>query len=68
MPDRSFLDWPFFEQRHRAWAAEVEAWAAAHPERYAEAIAQAAADPYAGEPGREMGARRQIEARQGSAA
>ena len=32
MPDRSFLDWPFFEQRHRDWAAEVEAWAAAHAE------------------------------------
>ncbi|MFM2148382.1 MAG: hypothetical protein RLZZ187_688 [Pseudomonadota bacterium] len=32
MPDRSFLDWPFFEQRHRAWAAEVDAWAAAHAE------------------------------------
>lgn len=30
MPDRSFLDWPFFEPRHRAWAAEVESWAAAH--------------------------------------
>ncbi|MCA6327922.1 MAG: alpha/beta hydrolase, partial [Phenylobacterium sp.] len=42
-----------------------EAWAAAHPERYAEAIAQSAADPFAGEPGREMGARRQIEARAG---
>ena len=33
--------------------------------RYAEAIAQSAADPFAGEPGREMGARRQIEARAG---
>ncbi len=32
MPDRSFLDWPFFEPRHRDWAAEVEAWAAAHAE------------------------------------
>ena len=41
------------------------AWAAANPERYAEAIAQAATDPFAGEPGREMGARRQIEARAG---
>ncbi|MFM1961109.1 MAG: hypothetical protein RL588_2626 [Pseudomonadota bacterium] len=41
------------------------AWAAANPDRYAEAIAQAAADPFAGEPGREMGARRQIEARAG---
>ena len=32
MADSSFLDWPFLEQRHRAWAAEVEAWAAAHAE------------------------------------
>ena len=30
MSDRSFLDWPFFEDRHRALVAEVEAWAAAH--------------------------------------
>ena len=30
MSDRSFLDWPFFEDRHRALAAEVEAWAGAH--------------------------------------
>jgi acyl-CoA dehydrogenase len=33
MPDTSFLAWPFFEARHRAWAAEVEAWAAAHAAR-----------------------------------
>jgi acyl-CoA dehydrogenase len=32
MPDTTFLDWPFFEPRHRAWAAEVEAWAASHAE------------------------------------
>ena len=32
MADRSFLDWPFFEPRHRDWAAEVEAWAAQHAE------------------------------------
>ncbi|MFM8376417.1 MAG: alpha/beta fold hydrolase [Phenylobacterium sp.] len=42
-----------------------DAWAAANPERYAEAIAQSSADPHAGEPGREMGARRQLEARAG---
>ncbi|MBX6741091.1 MAG: acyl-CoA dehydrogenase family protein [Acetobacteraceae bacterium] len=30
MPDRDFLAWPFFEPRHRDWAAEVEEWAAAH--------------------------------------
>lgn len=33
MADSSYLDWPFFEPRHRAWAAEVEAWAEAHAER-----------------------------------
>ena len=27
MADRSFLDWPFFEDSHRALAAEIEAWA-----------------------------------------
>ena len=30
MPDRSFLDWPFFEDRHRALAEELESWASAH--------------------------------------
>lgn len=29
MPDRSFLDWPFFEGRHSALAAELDAWAGA---------------------------------------
>jgi acyl-CoA dehydrogenase len=29
MPDRSFLDWPFFDDRHRALAAELDAWAGA---------------------------------------
>lgn len=28
MADRSFLSWPFFEDRHRALAAELESWAA----------------------------------------
>lgn len=27
MADRSFLDWPFFEPRHRQFAAELDAWA-----------------------------------------
>ncbi|MBL8588439.1 MAG: acyl-CoA dehydrogenase family protein [Methylobacteriaceae bacterium] len=31
MADRSFLDWPFFEDRHRALAARAEAWRAAAP-------------------------------------
>ncbi|MCY1125266.1 acyl-CoA dehydrogenase family protein [Frigidibacter sp. RF13] len=30
MSDRSFLDWPFFEDRHRDLAARLEAWCAAH--------------------------------------
>ncbi len=30
MADQSFLSWPFFEDRHRALATEVEAWAGAH--------------------------------------
>ncbi|WP_376090572.1 acyl-CoA dehydrogenase family protein [Roseomonas sp. CCTCC AB2023176] len=30
MPDRDYLNWPFFDAFHRDWAAEVEAWAAAH--------------------------------------
>ncbi|MDQ0314216.1 acyl-CoA dehydrogenase family protein [Amorphus orientalis] len=29
MADTSFLDWPFFEDRHRAFAAELDRWAAA---------------------------------------
>jgi acyl-CoA dehydrogenase len=29
--DRSFLNWPFFEDKHRALAVELEAWCAAHP-------------------------------------
>ena len=27
MADRSFLDWPFFDDRHRAFAADLDAWA-----------------------------------------
>jgi len=27
MSDRSFLEWPFFDEGHRAFAAEVDAWA-----------------------------------------
>ena len=38
-------------------------WASANPEAYAKAIALAAADPFAGEPGRAQGAHRQLEAR-----
>jgi acyl-CoA dehydrogenase len=30
MSDRSFLDWPFFEPRHRELAAALEEWCASH--------------------------------------
>lgn len=30
MADRTFLDWPFFEPRHRDLAATLETWCAAH--------------------------------------
>ncbi len=30
MSDRSFLDWPFFETRHRELSAALEEWAAGH--------------------------------------
>ncbi|WP_424812197.1 acyl-CoA dehydrogenase family protein [Roseococcus sp. YIM B11640] len=36
MADSSFLDWPFFEARHRAFAAEVETWAVANADRLTE--------------------------------
>src|SRR5580692_12437479 len=30
MADSSFLDWPFFEERHRKLAKDLEAWASVH--------------------------------------
>jgi alkylation response protein AidB-like acyl-CoA dehydrogenase len=30
MADTSYLDWPFFEERHRRLARELDAWAQAH--------------------------------------
>jgi 3-oxoadipate enol-lactonase len=39
------------------------AWAKANPDQYAQFVAMGAADPFADEPGRAMGARRQLEAR-----
>jgi 3-oxoadipate enol-lactonase len=39
------------------------AWAKAHPAEYEQFVAYASADPYADEPGHEMGLRRQLEAR-----
>jgi 3-oxoadipate enol-lactonase len=67
--------YPFHEIQHLAGEARARhllpisdtrrdaAWAAAHPETYAQLIAATSANPFAGEPGREMGARRQLEAR-----
>jgi 3-oxoadipate enol-lactonase len=40
-----------------------DAWAASHPEQYAQLVAIGSADPFADEPGHAMGARRQLEAR-----
>ncbi len=44
------------------------AWAAANAEQFAQFVAMGASDPFAGEPGREMGALRQLQARAGHAA
>jgi 3-oxoadipate enol-lactonase len=67
--------YPFHELQHLKGEARArflmpisdtrrdEAWAAAHTETVAQIIALGSADPHAGEPGREMGARRQLEAR-----
>ena len=30
MPDRSFLGWPFFDERHRALAGKIESWCASN--------------------------------------
>jgi acyl-CoA dehydrogenase len=30
MPDKGFLDWPFFEERHRVVAAAIERWCHSH--------------------------------------
>jgi acyl-CoA dehydrogenase len=30
MPDRSYLDWPFFDDGHRALAQDLDDWAAEH--------------------------------------
>ena len=36
MTDRTYLEWPFFEGRHRALAEEAEAWAGAYAETLAD--------------------------------
>lgn len=48
---------PISDRRHDA------AWAKDHPDQYAQLVAIAAGDPYAGEPGHATGAQRQLEAR-----
>ena len=30
MPDKSFLTWPFFEDRHRVLAEAIDAWCRTH--------------------------------------
>src|SRR5438045_3006304 len=30
MADRKYLDWPFFDPRHKTMAAELDVWAKAH--------------------------------------
>jgi acyl-CoA dehydrogenase len=30
MSDTRYLDWPFFDERHRGFARELDAWAASH--------------------------------------
>ena len=36
MPDTSYLDWPFFDDKHRVLAESVERWAAAHVDQIIE--------------------------------
>ncbi len=36
MPDTSYLDWPFFDNKHRVLAESVELWAAAHVDQIIE--------------------------------
>jgi 3-oxoadipate enol-lactonase len=69
--------YPFHQIQHLAGEARAkhlipisdtrrdDAWARANAETYAELVAMGSADPFAGEPGRAMGARRQLEARAG---
>ena len=37
MSDKTYLDWPFFDARHRALEAGLDAWAGAHVARQADA-------------------------------
>jgi acyl-CoA dehydrogenase len=42
MADKSYLEWPFFEPRHRALEQELDAWAATNVEHHHEADVDAA--------------------------
>ena len=42
MSDTTYLDWPFFEERHRTLARELDAWAAQHIAQHHEADVDAA--------------------------
>jgi acyl-CoA dehydrogenase len=42
MPDRTFLDWPFFESRHRRLATALEEWTSAAADLHADEDADAA--------------------------
>ena len=37
MPDKSYLDWPFFDNQHRVLAESVELWATTHVDQIIEA-------------------------------
>ena len=39
MSDHSFLTWPFFEDKHRALALELEDWAGTELAEYSSALA-----------------------------
>ena len=46
MPDRTYLDWPFFDDRHRALAADAAAWRDRSLDRQSEADPSAACRAY----------------------
>jgi acyl-CoA dehydrogenase len=52
VPDKTFLGWPFFEERHRALAAGIESWCASNLP-YADADVEAACRDLVGKLGRD---------------
>ncbi|HTE76052.1 MAG TPA: acyl-CoA dehydrogenase family protein, partial [Xanthobacteraceae bacterium] len=52
MPDKTFLGWPFFEERHRALAAGIESWCVSNLP-YADANVEAACRDLVGKLGRD---------------